>query len=121
MSCASCSSGASPSATDAAGPTFECPARMSDGRSFTDYRSSKCSIFSTIPYGKSSFTSRQYMIENADDIIRRQRAAASNGMCPCPPNPVPVPGEQWVVRCTPQTCTRTPDDATGLGDGRRYS
>jgi len=93
---------------------------MSDGRSFTDYASSKCAIFNTIPYGTSSFASRQYMIEHADDLIKTQRQVASQGICPCPPNPVPVPGEQWVVRCTPQTCTRAVGDAAGLGDGRNF-
>lgn len=94
--------------------------RMSDGRSFTDYASSKCSIFSTIPFGTSSFASRQYMIQNADALISKQRQAATKGMCPCPPNPIPVPGEQWVVRCSPQTCTRSVQDAAGLGDGRNF-
>lgn len=94
--------------------------RMSDGRSFTDYASSKCSIFSTIPYGTSSFASRQFMIENADDLIKKQRQTASQGLCPCPANPIPVPGEQWVVRCTPQSCTRSVQDASGLGDGRNF-
>lgn len=120
MSCTTCEGARPRPSAPSPAPFFECPARMSDGRSFTDYASSKCGIFSTIPYGKSSFASRQYMIDNADDLIRKQRTAATQGTCPCPPNPVPVPGEQWVVRCTPQTCTRTPGDPAGLGDGRAY-
>lgn len=126
MSCSACNP-STPSPSSAAAPSFpQCPSRMSDGRSFTDYSSSKCN-FTSSKYGATSFESRMYMIHNADEVIRQQRAASMASVCAPPPGFVPVPPEQFVVRCTPQTCERNSSASVtaagtpfGLGDGRRY-
>lgn len=128
MSCSSCTpSPPAPSGRGSASfPMQQCPSRMSDGRSFTDYSSSKCN-FTYSKYGATSYDSRMYMIHNADEVIRQQRAASMESVCLAPPGLVPVPAEQFVVRCTPETCSRdsaaglTPAGTpAGLGDGRRY-
>lgn len=125
-SCQTCDSARPQAADDASFPLQACPSRMSDGRSFTNYASSKCT-FSASKYGSSSYDSRQWMIHNADDVIKQQRMDSMQSVCVPPPGLVPVPKEEFVVRCTPQTCTRTNAAGftaqglpLGLGDGRRY-
>ena len=50
---------------------FDCPARMDDGRTFTDYRSSS-QVDDMIRYSNnvmSSYEYRQFLINNADNIM----------------------------------------------------
>jgi hypothetical protein len=51
---------------------FDCPARMDDGRTFTDYRPSN-TVDDMIRYSNnvmSSFEYRQFLIHNADNIMK---------------------------------------------------
>jgi hypothetical protein len=50
---------------------FDCPARMDDGRTFTDYRPS-CTVDDMIRYSNnvmSSYEYRQFLIHNASNIM----------------------------------------------------
>ena len=51
---------------------FDCPARMDDGRAFTDYRSS-ATVDDMIRYSNntmSSFEYRQFLINNGNEIMK---------------------------------------------------
>lgn len=51
---------------------FDCPARMDDGRTFTDYRSSS-TVDDMIRYSNnvmSSYDYRQFLINNANNIMK---------------------------------------------------
>ena len=59
---------------------FECPARMDDGRLFTDYRASS-TVDNMIRYSNnvmSSFEYRQFLIHNADNIMNVNKQYISN-------------------------------------------
>lgn len=104
-----------------------CPARMSDGRLFTNYNS-RCAIMASVvpeadtghPSGMDSYTMRQYMIHNAEAIINNQRGAASCvAHCgPCKDTMLP---ESQIDSCDPVHCVRRSTGAPGgLGLGRDY-
>lgn len=99
-----------------------CPARMSDGRLFTNYNS-RCAIQAAVggPSDMDSYGTRQYMIHNAASIIQSQRdAAACAARCgPCGKDTM-LP-ELEVDSCDLSKCVRKPSGATdGLGLGRNY-
>jgi len=119
-SCTSCSSES---------PKPLCPARMSDGRTFTDYRP-RCAVNSellgALKNPKSSFESRMYLQQNAETVMELGRQRAIDVMAPCAPctRPFSDPGtmlpERYVVKCDEVTCSRTEVNPQGLGDGRSY-
>lgn len=105
----------------------ECPARMSDGRLFTNYQS-RCSMMATmIPNGDAgspspmdSYTARQYMIHNAEAIMQSQRTQASF-LAHCGPCKNTMLPEHEIDTCDPIHCVRKPGGSTdGLGLGRDY-
>jgi hypothetical protein len=51
---------------------FDCPAIMNDGRTFTDYRSSKVvnTMIEKSNNIKSNYDYRQFLIHNTDNIIK---------------------------------------------------
>ena len=66
---------------------FSCPAQMADGRIFTDYEPN-CELNNTIQGEhqiKNSYVYRQYLINNAESLIDRNRTvnAAQNGCSAC--------------------------------------
>ena len=72
---------------------FDSPARMDDGRAFTDYRSSN-SIDDMIKYSNnigSSYEYRQFLINNAVNIMNviNQNTASKMGCNSCNYEPVP--------------------------------
>jgi hypothetical protein len=72
---------------------FDCPARMDDGRSFTDYRPSS-DVDNMIQYSNnimSSYEYRQFLIHNADKIRDVNRMYTTNKLsCSnCDAKPVP--------------------------------
>lgn len=101
-----------------------CPARMSDGRIFTDY-SSRCARQSSVlgmnETHMDSYKTRQYMIHNATSIMSMQRNNASCAAhCgPCGPNTM-LP-EFEIDACDVSECSRKQTGAlNGLGLGRDY-
>ena len=97
-----------------------CPARMADGRLFTDYRPS-CSLNGLYPprAPRSSYDMRQELIGNAGGYLRRMREAVSvRGACtPCTPEATLVPhaAEQ---ACGTRMCGFRPAARGGLGTER---
>lgn len=113
-------------------PNVLCPTRMSDGRSFTDYRP-RCIVNAELltkldnaKMIKSSYESRMYLQKNAEKVMEEERQKAVNRLIPCAPckrsfnDPGTMLPERYVVRCDGVTCERKEVNPTGLGDGRNY-
>jgi len=109
-----------------------CPPRMSDGRMFTDYRPRCIANFSIPGLNEiegnydlpNSYEYRQYLVNNATDLITKNQQAAyktnSCGPCTNPYNDGTMLPEQRLVKCDSSTCTFYQNDAGGLGLGRVY-
>ncbi len=72
---------------------FDAPARMDDGRTFTDYRASS-SVDNMIRYSNnvmSNYEYRQFLINNADEImnINRKYTEEKVGTKTCNAKPIP--------------------------------
>lgn len=72
---------------------FDSPARMNDGRTFTDYRASS-SVDDMIRYSNnvmSNYEYRQFLINNADEImnVNREYTQSKVGTQRCDAVPVP--------------------------------
>jgi len=111
---------------------FDCPPRMSDGRHFTDYRTS-CQVNDLLKVDNRISNSYQYRLflqENANTIMDRNReiACAKNCCMPCASSPLGVEGfnngtmlpEKYIVECNAHTCKQILNDVNGIGTGRRY-
>lgn len=109
---------------------FRCPARMSDGRHFTDYRPN-CHINNLIsnPNGiQNSHEQRLFLTRNAKQIMAQNLEISTerNGCGPCSQ----IPGRSWsqgtmlparyVVSCDGNKCERKEVNPRGLGDVRQY-
>lgn len=110
MNCAAC------------GDHAHCPLKMADGRAFTDYRP-RCAIdFEAI--SKNSYDYRQYMIQNAEAIMQKNRNVAYDankcGPCVAPFNQGTMLPEQSMIKCNASTCTFSLVNPNGLGMGRQY-
>ena len=107
---------------------FDCPPRMSDGRMFTDY-GSRCDI-NYISHLKQSgkamdsYTYRQFLLENADNIIDGMRTNAyMKGRCgPCvePFFQGTMMPEKDIEVCDGRKCTISTVNPNGVGIGRYY-
>lgn len=104
-----------------------CPARMSDGRLFTNYNS-RCAVQAAVlppnmqvmsSAGLDSYDLRQYMIRNADSIMQAQRESAlcAARCSPCVDTMLP---ELEIDSCDILKCVRKPGVADGLGLGRDH-
>lgn len=107
----------------------KCPAKMSDGRLFTSYNSRCAILASVLPHnlgsmsakGLDSYDTRQYMIHNADSIIRSQRDIATCAARCLPCGKDTMLPEAQIDSCDKVKCVRRPSGATdGLGTGRDY-
>lgn len=103
-----------------------CPARMADGRLFTDYRS-RCDVQDSMELGElrlGSHEFRQHAIRNSESILARQRGIAfARAYCaPCvqPYNSGTMLPERDAVVCNSSTCARVPVSDSGWGTGRLY-
>ena len=79
------------------------PARMSDGRMFTDYRQN-CLLNNGLAKGMGSWEYRNYLTENADKIMMNfiQKQEAITACTKCTDNTVlPV---RTIINCTPEGC-----------------
>ena len=95
------------------------PARMSDGRQFTDYRQN-CLMNNQLTGYKGSWIDRQYLINQADEIHAKfMSVEKQNTQCTtCTDNTVlPV---KTVVNCAPTGCTFAVHDPKGLGLGSSH-
>ena len=108
-----------------------CPIKMSDGRSFTDYRprfmvnSELMTYVSNNNMIKSSYESRVFLQENAEKLMERNRLNVFDRLAPCAPcnRPFDDPGtmypERYVVKCTPTSCEKIEVNKHGLGTSTR--
>lgn len=95
------------------------PARMSDGRQFTDYRQN-CLMNNKITGKKGSWNDRYYLINNASSVHQSiVSAQESETKCTkCSDNTVlPV---QTIINCSPVGCTYQMNDPAGIGQGRPF-
>ena len=93
---------------------LEFPARMSDGRQFTDYHSS-CLVNSK-PIQTSSLEFREYLQKNATDLMKNYQGAMFelNGCNSCSSYKIVPP--YMLVDCSPSKCFMKPGDVeNGLG------
>lgn len=99
-----------------------CPPRMDDGRHFTDYRPRCVSNFIANDDALNSFEYRQYLINNADKIMKNNSVAAykTNSCGPCvePYDIGTMLPEQTIQVCNKSTCKFVLNDQDGLGLGR---
>lgn len=79
----------------------ECPARMNDGRYFTDYRSSAMVEFELQQKlnASNSYSYRQILIHNASGVIQSNRVKAT-----CIPDTETFEYTQQVYSAQPTTC-----------------
>lgn len=97
---------------------FDCPARMEDGRAFTDYASLRCDL----RFGKyDSYGHRQFLITNADAIMNMERDKAYSALACSPCDKDVLLGERDRDICNAKTCARQTMDVNGLGLGRWYN
>lgn len=110
---------------------IQCPIKMSDGRSFTDYRP-RCNINAEL-YGDvknsgsmaSSYESRMFLQKNADMIMERSRMNSVNNLMPCAPCKRPFSDsgtmypEKYIVKCSATSCEKILVNPDGLGTGTR--
>ena len=96
-----------------------CPARMDDGRQFTDYRSSDYTN-NVIRMNNGIITSydyRRYLIKNAEKLMQENRMHANylNSCAPCTATPVPFHRE-----CNSNLTNTTCNVVNQNGIGTRY-
>lgn len=99
-----------------------CPALMSDGRLFTDYRPRCNSMEAMLTKGMSSYDYRQYLIQHADELMQEHRhQAIAVGACEsCDASDKCMMTEETATLCSASTCTTQVNDVNGLGRGRTY-
>ena len=97
---------------------FNCPALMSDGRTFTDYRSS-CVVDQNILHQnkiKSSYEYRQFLINNASNFMNKNNELNNkkNSCETCNATPIPLKTICEVDGYT-SICKMNDDGGLGLG------
>ena len=106
---------------------FECPARMSDARMFTSWRPRSSTQYFNMVYNNmpDAYSYRQYMTQNAEELIKRNAAEAYlKAACgPCDDNydRGHMLGENDQQVCNSRVCTFRTTDPFGLGRGRMYT
>ena len=96
------------------------PARMSDGRQFTDFRQN-CLMNNNITGKKGSWLDRYYTMHNAETIHAKmmEQVADTTKCTKCTDNTVlPV---NTVINCTPLGCSYKLNDHSGIGQGREFN
>jgi len=106
---------------------FDCPALMSDGRSFTDYRSSRQATNSLRSEMNiiNSHNLREFLIKNTDKLIQNERQNSidvhSCGSCERPYNVGTMLPEKYTQTCDKYKCKVELTNKNGIGLGRAYS
>lgn len=105
---------------------FSCPARMNDGRNYTNY-GPRCQTQYLPEFTnkiQSSYDYRQFLIHNANDLIARNAADSymENKCGPCmnPYDKTTQLDELSKQVCNARTCTFKGNDPYGLGLGRQF-
>jgi len=96
------------------------PARMSDGRQFTDYRQN-CIMNNIITGSKGSWLDEYYMMHNSESVHSKMMAEveASTKCTKCTDNTVlPV---KTIINCMPEGCNYKMNDPSGIGQGRDFN
>ena len=96
------------------------PARMADGRMFTDYRQN-CLLNNQLSQGKGSWEFRNFLTENGEKIRQEmiQKQESITACTKCSDNTVlPV---KTVLNCTPEGCNYQMNDPNGVGLGINYN
>ena len=97
------------------------PARMSDGRQFTDYRSN-CFLNNELGQNMGSWQYRTYLTRNAINIHNKFVEVENKKSACTSCTGAPVPDVKTVMDCTRQnTCHYMMKDKNGLGQGRKYN
>ena len=97
------------------------PARMSDGRGFTDYRPN-CYLNNELGQSMGSWQYRTYLMRNSDNIHQKflSMTESENSCTNC--TGAPVPDFRTVVDCTRQnTCYYNLKDPNGIGKKINYN
>ena len=95
------------------------PARMSDGRQFTDYRPN-CFLNNEMGQNMGSWQYRTYLIRNANEIHKKQ-VDEQISKTKHTSTAAPIPDVKTVMDCTNQrSCEYMMKDQNGLGQGRKY-
>tara|TARA_B100001287_G_C22583786_1_gene482242 strand:+ start:477 stop:815 length:339 start_codon:yes stop_codon:yes gene_type:complete len=95
------------------------PARMADGRMFTDYRQN-CLLNNNIAQGKGSWEYRDFLINNSEELMKKfnQQQELITKCNKCSDNTVlPV---KTILNCTPEGCNPQMNVESGLGQGIKY-
>ena len=95
------------------------PARMNDGRMFTDYRQN-CTLNNSIAKQMGSWEYRNFLINNSDQIHNSllSELETSVACTKCSDNTVlPV---KTILNCSKDSCTYQMNDPNGLGQARLY-
>ena len=93
------------------------PARMADGRQFTDYRQN-CTLNNNLAQGKGSWEYRNFLTNNADQVRQSflDKQVSTTACTKCSDNTVlPV---KTILNCSPTGCNYQLNDPNGLGQGR---
>ena len=105
---------------------FNCPARMADGRHFTDYRPN-CHLNNGIRFSnnmKNTFDYRRFLTNNADELMKINASVAyeRNGCASCkePYHQNTMLPEKDILTCNKDGCQLKLNDKNGLGIGRCY-
>lgn len=104
----------------------QCPDRMADGRLFTNWRPrSSTQYYNMIANNMpDAYSYRQYMIQNANELIKRNAADAymrtSCGPCDVPYDRGNMLPEMDQQVCDARKCTFRLTDPFGLGRSRLY-
>ncbi len=112
-------------------PIPPCPSRMSDGRSFTDYRP-RCAINAELMsdltkqnLARSSYESRMFLQNNAEQIMERSRMLSIENLAPCAPCKRPFSDsgtmypQKYIVKCSATSCEKIEVNPDGLGTSTR--
>ena len=107
---------------------FSCPERMSDQRSFTDWRPRSSTQYMNMIANNmpDAYSYRQYMVQNGEELMKRNAAAAYMRMAcgPCDGEDfdqgVMLPETDEQV-CDARKCTFRTTNVLGLGRGRLYT
>ena len=105
---------------------FDCPARMADGRHFTDYRPN-CHLNNNLRTNnklENTFDYRRFLQHRAGDVMdfNRKSAYQQNGCGTCkePYHQNTMLPEQTRLYCDKNGCKSKVVDPNGLGQGRCY-
>ena len=106
---------------------FDCPARMNDGRHFTDYRPS-CHLNNMIRANNNvlnSYDYRMFLTNNASKLmdLNRQYSCEKNCSTNCvsPYDETTMLPEKELTNCNEKGCVTNPSVFEGIGSGRVYS